>query len=159
VELLCINGKHTVNGKKDTAKYNNHYTIAGTRFDGNCMGGPGLICKGQLPDCCPIIVPKWHLTPIVHLRANFSSPNWLGPCGLAVHSWRTCNDILFEICRMGRVPPNYFLPPSPCPSIYPSPSHHSSIEAFEAAPWILHNVSLIGLFFFSVNASSAANAS
>jgi hypothetical protein len=63
---------------------------------------------GQLPDCCPIIVPNL----IVQLCANFSSRYWVRPCGA---QWVYVYEILFQICRMGRCTPDFFsfTPPLP----------------------------------------------
>jgi hypothetical protein len=71
---------------------------------GNCPIAVQLLCQIQLSSYARIFL---HVIGL----------------GLAVHSGCTCNDILFQICRMGRCTPDLFSPPlpqSPCPSIYPS---------------------------------------
>ena len=73
----------------------------------------------------------------------FTLSAWTLRCTAGVRVTTFC----FKYAGWDGTPQIFSTPPSPCPSIYPSPSYHSSIEAFEA-PWILHNVSQIGLFFF-----------
>jgi hypothetical protein len=129
VELVCINGR------KDRAKYNNHYTI---------VGKPGLmvIVWGN----CPIVVQL-----LYQMRFNANCPltreffftllAWTLRCTAGVRVTTFC----LKYAEGDGTPRFFSTPQSPCPSIYPSPSYHPSIEAFEA-PWILHNVSLIGCF-------------